>query len=107
MDAPYIAYLTNLPYDVDENEISYFFKNMKVCKGVNNLIRLCDTGKYVLNKFFLTSTMLQSIKYVITNFKVFFNINSSCLIEFCNKLKKKCFFFNKSSINVQIQEGFW
>ncbi|XP_063906905.1 eukaryotic translation initiation factor 4B isoform X2 [Zophobas morio] len=29
-DPPFIAYLTNLPYDVDENEISYFFRNMKI-----------------------------------------------------------------------------
>lgn len=35
-DPPYIAYLTNLPYDVDENEISNFFKNMKVRKGFRN-----------------------------------------------------------------------
>ncbi|RZB84918.1 RRM 1 and/or eIF-4B domain containing protein [Asbolus verrucosus] len=29
-DPPFIAFLTNLPYDVDENEISMFFKNMKI-----------------------------------------------------------------------------
>jgi translation initiation factor 4B len=29
-DPPFIAYLTNLPYDVDENEISNFFRNMKI-----------------------------------------------------------------------------
>lgn len=36
-DPPFIAYLTNLPYDVDENEISNFFRNMKVhiCKQKN------------------------------------------------------------------------
>lgn len=27
---PYIAYLSNLPYDVDEDEIAQFFNNMKV-----------------------------------------------------------------------------
>lgn len=27
---PYIAYLSNLPYDVDEEEIADFFKNLKV-----------------------------------------------------------------------------
>ncbi|XP_044262114.1 eukaryotic translation initiation factor 4B-like [Tribolium madens] len=29
-DPPYIAYLTNLPYDVDEDEIAAFFKNLKI-----------------------------------------------------------------------------
>ncbi|KAJ8934399.1 hypothetical protein NQ314_013440 [Rhamnusium bicolor] len=29
-DPPYIAYLSNLPYDVDEDEIALFFKNMKI-----------------------------------------------------------------------------
>lgn len=29
---PYIAYLSNLPYDVDEDEIAEFFSNMKVSK---------------------------------------------------------------------------
>lgn len=29
-DPPYCAYLSNLPYDVDEDEITAFFKNMKV-----------------------------------------------------------------------------
>lgn len=29
-DPPFIAYLTNLPYDVDEDEIAAFFKNLKV-----------------------------------------------------------------------------
>lgn len=29
-EGPFIAYLSNLPYDVDEDEISYFFKNLKV-----------------------------------------------------------------------------
>lgn len=27
---PYIAYLSNLPYDVDEEEIAEFFGNLKV-----------------------------------------------------------------------------
>lgn len=27
---PYIAYLSNLPYDVNEDEIADFFSNMKV-----------------------------------------------------------------------------
>ncbi|CAH0553521.1 unnamed protein product [Brassicogethes aeneus] len=30
MEPPYMAYLSNLPYDVDEEEISQFFKNMKI-----------------------------------------------------------------------------
>ncbi|EEZ97233.1 eukaryotic translation initiation factor 4B [Tribolium castaneum] len=29
-EPPFIAYLTNLPYDVDESEIAAFFKNMKI-----------------------------------------------------------------------------
>lgn len=29
-DPPYSAYLSNLPYDVDEDEIAAFFKNMRV-----------------------------------------------------------------------------
>lgn len=29
-DPPYCAYLSNLPYDVDEDEIAAFFKNMRV-----------------------------------------------------------------------------
>lgn len=30
---PYIAYLSNLPYDVDEDEIAEFFGNLKVNIG--------------------------------------------------------------------------
>lgn len=29
-DPPYCAYLSNLPYDVDEDEIAAFFNNMRV-----------------------------------------------------------------------------
>lgn len=30
MEGPYMAYLSNLPYDVEEFEIADFFKNLKV-----------------------------------------------------------------------------
>lgn len=30
MDPPYCAFLSNLPYDVDEDELAAFFKDMKV-----------------------------------------------------------------------------
>lgn len=29
-EPPFIAYLSNLPYDIDEDEIAAFFKNMRV-----------------------------------------------------------------------------
>lgn len=29
-EPPFMAYLSNLPYDVDEDEIADFFKNLKV-----------------------------------------------------------------------------
>lgn len=29
-DPPFCAYLSNLPYDVEENEIADFFRDMKV-----------------------------------------------------------------------------
>lgn len=34
---PYIAYLSNLPYDVDEEEIAEFFGNLKVLHTVSYL----------------------------------------------------------------------
>lgn len=40
-DPPYIAYLSNLPYDVDEDEIAVFFKNMRVSM----------VGKWTLQKY--------------------------------------------------------
>lgn len=33
-EPPFCAYLSNLPYDVDEDEISDFFKDMKVRQNV-------------------------------------------------------------------------
>lgn len=37
-DPPYCAYLSNLPYDVDEEEIAAFFNNMKVI--INNFYEI-------------------------------------------------------------------
>lgn len=45
-DPPFIAYLSNLPYDIDEEEISLFFKNMRIANmRIPKSDRLGDTPK--------------------------------------------------------------
>lgn len=51
---PYIAYLSNLPYDVDEEEIADFFGNLKVLFFYLAFFRCTVAAKhFVLLSFYL------------------------------------------------------
>lgn len=43
---PYVAYMSNLPYDVDEADLADFFADMKVCYFCNNKVFLCSIMIY-------------------------------------------------------------
>lgn len=59
-DPPYIAYLSNLPYDVDEDEIAAFFKNMRVSFYLYfTMSKLINVNCIIRNRIYLLIGMFQ------------------------------------------------